>query len=275
MNYQEYAAPPSLAEWVHCLWTAERDLRPLNGAIDLLPDSYVEIVFNFGAACRIEHAQEVQPLPVCYAVNLFDAPLRLRADGVLRSVGVRVLAWGVQPLLGFKLPAATTIHALDAAWLRLHACMAHAVRHGDDAGAVRLLQHHLVAQARRTPLDPGRAPDVARLLLHSHEPMTIGQVADACAVSQRQLERGFKTATGVSPKTFARKLRFQQVRDHLSREPDSDMAALAQQYGYADQAHLSREFKVFSHRTPSQFVARLRDATSALRYGVAPLPELQ
>jgi AraC-like DNA-binding protein len=60
-------------------------------------------------------------------------------------------------------------------------------------------------------------------------------------------------------------MRFEQVRDELTREPHADLAALAQEHGYADQAHLNRELKRFAHRTPSQFAAEMLALREFLR----------
>jgi AraC-like DNA-binding protein len=62
---------------------------------------------------------------------------------------------------------------------------------------------------------------------------------------------------GGSPKSLARLARFEEARDLLWRYPDVDLPGLAQICGYTDQAHLTREFKRFSNRTPRQFVTEL------------------
>jgi AraC-like DNA-binding protein len=74
---------------------------------------------------------------------------------------------------------------------------------------------------------------------------------------------------------LARRVRFEHTRDHLCRQPHSDLATLAHAYGYADQAHFGRDFKYFTHRTPGQFMAEIAGMPEALRYGVAFLPGQQ
>ena len=86
----------------------------------------------------------------------------------------------------------------------------------------------------------------------------VSELADYCCVSRRQLERQFAVSIGKSPKVLARLALFEQIRNRLCVEPDVDLRAIAQEHGYADQAHFTRDFKRFSGRTPGQFAAVLR-----------------
>jgi AraC-like DNA-binding protein len=72
--------------------------------------------------------------------------------------------------------------------------------------------------------------------------------------SGRQLERNFARHLGVSPKAFARVVRFQAVAAAAARLNQPDWARLAADFGFADQPHLIREFKSFSGVTPAAYL---------------------
>jgi AraC-like DNA-binding protein len=72
-------------------------------------------------------------------------------------------------------------------------------------------------------------------------------------VSERQLRRRFLDAVGYGPKTLARVLRFQRFLALAGSE--ADLARLAFAAGYSDQAHLTRECRRLSGRTPAELVA--------------------
>ena len=72
-------------------------------------------------------------------------------------------------------------------------------------------------------------------------------------MSERQLRRRFADAVGYGPKTLARVLRFQRFLALAGR--GDDLAGLAFEAGYADQAHLTRECRRLSGRTPAELVA--------------------
>lgn len=83
----------------------------------------------------------------------------------------------------------------------------------------------------------------------------IGALADERGSSRQYLSTGFRDQVGLPPKTLARILRFQRVIRLLEREGDARLAQVADECGYYDQAHLNRDFRAFSGRTPSQFLA--------------------
>jgi AraC-like DNA-binding protein len=76
----------------------------------------------------------------------------------------------------------------------------------------------------------------------------VDELGAALGVSERQLRRRFADAVGYGPKTLARILRFQRF---LTLAGDGgELARLALQAGYADQAHLTRETRRLAGRTP-------------------------
>src|SRR5262249_16282973 len=98
----------------------------------------------------------------------------------------------------------------------------------------------------------------ANLLYHSKGQFRVAELADRCHTSARQLERQFDDATGVSPKTLARTIRFESIRSRLMFEPNANLTDLAYEFGYADQAHFIHDFKAFTNKTPSEFAAEMQ-----------------
>jgi AraC-like DNA-binding protein len=84
----------------------------------------------------------------------------------------------------------------------------------------------------------------------------VTELADALGISDRQLRRRFHDAVGYGPKMLDRILRF---RRFVTRAPvvisgDEDLARIAADLGYADQAHLSRDCLRLSGMTPTELV---------------------
>jgi AraC-like DNA-binding protein len=81
-------------------------------------------------------------------------------------------------------------------------------------------------------------------------------------ISERQLRRRCLTAIGLAPKALHRMLRFQGFlalagqREH----PSGELALLAAEAGYADQAHLSRECVRLTGVTPRTFLGETEHA---------------
>jgi len=93
----------------------------------------------------------------------------------------------------------------------------------------------------------------------------VAELAEHCNLSTRQLQRQFQDVVGVSAKTLARSIRFEQVRKQLMFDSDQSLTALAYEHEYADQAHFIRDFKEFADRTPSEFAREMRSTQAIFR----------
>lgn len=78
----------------------------------------------------------------------------------------------------------------------------------------------------------------------------VTEAADRVGLSPRQLQRRVVTAVGYGPKRFQRVVRVQRV---LAAVPErlGDLAALAADLGFSDQAHLTREVRDMTGRAPT------------------------
>jgi transcriptional regulator GlxA family with amidase domain len=74
----------------------------------------------------------------------------------------------------------------------------------------------------------------------------------------RRIERRFERRLGISPKAHARIIRFQAAVASLGAPDMSGWADRAFACGYADQAHLTREFKALAGLSPSDYVRSIR-----------------
>lgn len=72
----------------------------------------------------------------------------------------------------------------------------------------------------------------------------------------RTLQRRFTTQIGVSPKLFARIVRFHGVCTAWRRAPDT-LARVAADRGYCDESHLIRDFRAFVGEPPAAFLSSL------------------
>jgi AraC-like DNA-binding protein len=112
---------------------------------------------------------------------------------------------------------------------------------------------------RRLERGPQPSPEVARVwrrLLATAGAAPIGQLAGEVGWSHKHLIARFRQQVGLPPKTAARLLRFDQVwRPLEARRARLDWADLAREAGYADQAHLIRDFREFTGTTPTAFPA--------------------
>ena len=107
-------------------------------------------------------------------------------------------------------------------------------------------------------------PEVAhawRRLEHAGGRIPMPALAAEVGWSRRHLSRRFSAQVGLAPTTTARVLRFRRAADLLVPRPGEPavrgrrIADVAGACGYADHAHLDREFRALAGCTPQDYVA--------------------
>ena len=117
----------------------------------------------------------------------------------------------------------------------------------------------LVAVARLDPEDGAQSRPPAWLLtvqeiLHD-DPATgtrLAEVARIAGVHPAHLARTFRRHFRISVGGYARRLRLKRAADHLGQS-DVPIATIALETGFADQSHLTREFRRVYRTTPGAF----------------------
>jgi methylphosphotriester-DNA--protein-cysteine methyltransferase len=84
----------------------------------------------------------------------------------------------------------------------------------------------------------------------------LADVAAKLSIAVKTMERDFHRGIGLSPKEFARIIRFNKVLNSLNSGPRMNIHDLVYQCGYYDQSHLINEFREFTGTTPSALVRR-------------------
>jgi AraC-like DNA-binding protein len=119
---------------------------------------------------------------------------------------------------------------------------------------------------RRLDRGPRPAPEVGwawQRLNATGGAVAIGELAREVGWSHKHLIARFRQQVGVAPKTAARLLRFNGVWRHLDKGPSLDWGLVAAETGYADQAHLIREFRQFTGTTPTGFQSQVNSVQDA------------
>lgn len=94
-------------------------------------------------------------------------------------------------------------------------------------------------------------PDLLAARLDELEPVRLGDWASQMGLAAESVSRGFRRAYGVSPRRYRLEAR---VRHALRRlDGEAGLAALAQDCGFADQAHLTRAVSHLTGRPPGRW----------------------
>jgi AraC-like DNA-binding protein len=251
VTYRELPPPAVLREHVLCAWT----LRPVPGGDDgaVLPDGCMDIVWREGIGL-VTAGPDTGPVTVARPGGSTVIGVRFRP-----GAGSAMLGVPASELRDLRVPLADVWDGdADRLEERLHEASSTADR-------LELLQGALRERLARVER-PDRLVAAAIMRLYSNDPGRVGGLGDALGISERQLRRRFHTAVGYGPKTLARVLRFQRVLALAARRgaPRGDLARLALDAGYADQAHMTTEVTRLAGEPPARLLAARRPVTSGV-----------
>lgn len=88
-----------------------------------------------------------------------------------------------------------------------------------------------------------QANALMEVLMGDDAALTPEEAATRIAVSVRTLQRMTHRHVGLSPAAMIRRRRLQEAAQRVREYPDVDLASIAAELGYADHAHLTRDFR--------------------------------
>jgi AraC-like DNA-binding protein len=239
-GYTEWGAPAALRDAVACLWAQVNDSSAERAGL-VLPDGCTDLIWEQGRGTYVA-GPDTGPVATTMA-----------AGAVMLGVRFRPSAGG--PALGIPLSELRDLRA-DLADLRPAQARQLTASLDPQLAADQMLDMTAALVADGAP-DPAVTWAV-RLL---RDPATRAEdVAAEVGLSLRQLRRRCQAVVGYGPKTLQRVLRFRGFVSRVDARPEVlDLAAIATEAGYADQAHLTRECGRLSGMTPAA-LARQRAA---------------
>jgi AraC-like DNA-binding protein len=236
-GYAEFAPGVAFKAAIHCLWVSVAPPCPAE-PVQVLPDACTDLVWQSGVGAFVA-GPDTGPAPTQWRPGTVFVGARFRPGAGGAALGVplselldqRVDADDLPGVPRGRLPGSLSP---EEAMRRVAAIAALMVTERPPDG--------LVLEATRLLSRPGaRAEPVAAQL----------------GIGERQLRRRCQAAVGYGPRTLNRVLRFRRFVSRIDAGGPLDLAMVAAEAGYADQAHLTRESNELAGLTPAA-LARAR-----------------
>lgn len=236
-----YPPSPALAPFVDYFWVVEWDMQGRPAETQrVLPYPNAHLVFDEGRSA---------------IHGVVRGAFERVVAGAGRVLGVRFTPGGLHPWIDRPLSAfADRTIALDAA-LRIGAQEAEQSVLGqrNDAAMIAVVESMLL---RALPAPDPQAMLARQLVAAAaveHGPVKVGQLCARNGIGERALQRLFSNYVGVSPKWVIQRFRLQEAMSRLACAGSTDLAGLAQELGFFDQAHLTRDFTRLVGHSPLDY----------------------
>lgn len=232
MRYAETPPPPELDGLVEAVWTLD---VASDGRVDhqAVPDGCIELIRRHAGQSVWRTEQ-----PSLFVTGLALQPAALRFSGDARFTGIRLWPWAW--------------HALGGSSCRDFADGWRAILDSDPLAAL-------------LPDESDPMPRLANAFASQRQPAiaairhidSVEELARLTRLSTRQLQRICAKETGMAPRSYLRLLRFRTAVNGI-QSPEAALADTAAASGYADQAHMTREFQSLAGLPPGRARRRAR-----------------
>lgn len=259
MHFERVRPAAELSAYVEWFWGMKSDQQEPEQQ-KIVPDGFPEMIFHFGDPYRIHlHGRWHRQARALLGGQLKRFFL-LENTGATDIFGITFRPAALTHLFGLNMAnyadSVVTLRQVPGPWTaltnQLHTC-------ADFDERVKVTAEFLNAY---TPQAATQAIDrCLDILFHTHGTASIEQVCRDAGVSERQLQRFCLRYIGLSPKFYARILRFSHLL-LLIKEGKTSWSDVVHLSGYYDQSHFIRDFKAFTGEDPTRFRYREKTMTS-------------
>ncbi|NUO51195.1 MAG: helix-turn-helix transcriptional regulator [Polyangiaceae bacterium] len=240
-----YAPSAAFEPFVAAYWGGIWDLRDASPHVtELLGDPCAHFVFERGG-----------PHHDARLVGVWTRLWKRKLEGVGRVWGVKLRAGALRAFVAASASDFTNriVPLADVFPRGIRTLHKKVTSTDDDAEAFAAIEAWL--SSVRRPSDPQIKMAVSLVDRIARDPaiMTVDTLASVSGLAPRALQRLFRDYVGGSPKWAIRRNRLQEAALRIERGERESLADLAALLGYADQAHLARDFRNAVGKSPSAF----------------------
>jgi AraC-like DNA-binding protein len=253
MKFQRIEPSPVASRAVECYWVVgDEDTTPVKQKI--IPDGFAEIIFHFGDPYRIQLNSKWSRQGKSLLAAQIKGHFYLENTGVTEIVGIKLKPAAVTHLFDMPMKGtADSVRSVAAVLGRKGLTLEKAIRSEKD-NLKRIEMADTIIAGLCSQYPASHPIDRALEIIFAKKGMVA--VADICkelSVGERYVEKLFQTYVGLSPKFFARIIRFSHIFQ-LIKDKDPDWSAVVFEAGYYDQSHFIRNFKAFTGEDPSEYI---------------------
>jgi AraC-like DNA-binding protein len=251
-TYSE-SRPPELARYVELLWcyrgpTGHRRKR-------IFPNGRVELLVNLGGPYRTVEGRGIEILKEGCISGMQSGPMVLEQPPRQDMLGVRLRPAGARALLASPLleTSGRVVGLVDVLGSAAHELSERCHEAPDVPARFRVLTEWLHGRMLRAGAATPEIAWSAARIEGTHGGVPIRELRRETGLSSARLAACFRDQIGLTPKLYARIVRFRRVLKLLQDGPPS-LAELALEAAYYDQPHMTGEFRALSGITPSEFL---------------------
>jgi AraC-like DNA-binding protein len=252
MQFKRIGPKDELNNLIECYWIVENeDPAPLMQKI--IPDGFPEIIFHFADPYAIKLSGRWKVQPKNLVAGQITSHFFLKNTGRSSILGIKCKPAAFTHLFNISM------HKLTNQVVELKGTLSGKL--DGLANTLRSTDNHLqridIIGDQLTKMVPRVLAEMpiekAIAVIFATKGMTsVAHICQAAGTTERQLERLFRKYIGLSPKFYARIIRFSYIFQVVQKK-EMNGSALGLESGFYDQSHFIKNFKAFTGEDPSRY----------------------
>ena len=199
-----------------------------------------------------DHSEGFEAQPLTTVIGPQFSRVNIRVQQQLSAIRVDFLPGGMYRMLGLPMHELfdSGFDALDFFGAEMRQINEQLQHSSSLEEGKNLVENFLLGKTsglkQRLPFDAAM-----HLLLQHNGDVAIHKIAAHSCLSLKQFERKCRERLGMTPKLYARILKFSKAYRLHENFPQLSWTKIAYEAGYYDQMHMIRDFKVFAGVNPS------------------------
>lgn len=246
-----------LSKYVDSLYCYSGETRGITQ--QLIPDGKTDLLLNFDSSIYIlDSYSKRTSISKSIFQGLRKTPYTFEFGKNLNIIGVRFLPFGLSVMFGIpeKEISAKPVEANLIIGNKLKEVEEKVFYETDISGKLKIIENWLLDCFANTYKQKMSIPSKLDSLNVSKGLIKINDIFENSA-NYKKAQRTFREYIGISPKLYARMLRFESIHNELRNLKQLDWMSIVAKYNFHDQSHLIKEFKFFTGITPNEFISKI------------------
>jgi AraC-like DNA-binding protein len=253
MFFKKIAPGRELESFIECYWVIESENK-IPFAKKIIPDGFPEIVFHYKDPYRINNKGHWETQPASLFAGQIRKHFFLENTGASGVFGIKFKPAAITHLLNISMQDFTD-KVVGISELKnncLDNLEKEMLKGTDTETRVQIAEKEMQAWVKNITTPNEIINNAIKQILERQGNIPVTEMRKNLFVSERVLQRLFLKYIGLSPKIYARIIRFNFIFQ-LIENGETTWADLAYDSGYFDQSHLIKNFKSFTGEEPSGY----------------------
>jgi AraC-like DNA-binding protein len=235
---KEYKPTAELSPYVEFFWSGQFNINAQSLLSQrVIPNGYIELIIHLtDSHCELYNGSGFSSSPDNLLIGLFTKPYDVHFREQVNVFGIRFKPEGIYHLYG--LPASE----IQANFADMESITGRNFREYSSriceskktTEMIRLSEIYLRKNINTNKMNLYYLNRAAEIIRRSKGQLTIDELAGKVYISSRQLEREFRDKIGMSPKSYMRIARLNEVNRHIQDGQRKELTNLSYECGYTD-----------------------------------------